>query len=144
MDSSRRRRLRADITDAINASEMGRRAFRQIAGVAGLVFNGYPGQRKRNSQLQSSSQLFYDVFQQYEPENLLFRQAQEEVIHFQLQEDRLRTTLERIQRQEILIKRPQRATPFAFPIMVDRLREKLSSEKLEDRVARLKLALVAD
>ncbi len=136
--------LRADITDAINASEMGRRAFRQIAGVAGLVFNGYPGQRKRNKQLQSSSQLFYDVFQQYEPENLLFRQAQEEVIHFQLQEDRLRNTLERIQGQEILIKRPQRATPFAFPIMVDRLREKLSSEKLEDRVARMKLSLVED
>ena len=135
--------LVADITDAINASEMGRRAFRQIAGVAGLVFSGFPGSRKRSKQLQSSSQLFYDVFQRYEPENLLYQQAQHEVVHFQLQEDRLRKTLERIQHQEILLERPRSATPFAFPIMVDRLREKLSNEKLEDRVARMKLSLAS-
>jgi len=136
--------LREDISDALNSSEMGRRAFRQIAGVAGLVFSGYPGQRKRDRQLQSSSQLFYDVFQQYEPDNLLFRQAQEELMHFQLQEERLKSTLQRIQLQEVLIINPQRATPFAFPIMVDRLRGKFSNESLEDRVARMKLALVAD
>jgi len=136
--------LREDISDALNSSEMGRRAFRQIAGVAGLVFSGYPGKRKRDRQLQSSSKLFYDVFQQYEPDNLLFRQAQEELMHFQLQEERLRSTLERIQTQEILIKDPHRATPFAFPIMVDRLRGKFSTERLEDRVARMKLALVGD
>ena len=136
--------LREDIGDALNSSEMGRRTFRQIAGVAGLVFQGFPGQRKRDRQLQSSSQLFYDVFQQYEPENLLFRQAQEELMQFQLQEDRLRETLERIQTQDVQIVNPNRATPFAFPIMVDRLRGKFSNEKLEDRVARMKLALVAD
>ena len=133
-----------DITQAINASEMGRRAFRQIAGVAGLVFQGYPGKRKRDRQLQSSSKLFYDVFMQYEPENLLFRQAQDELLHFQLQEERLRATLERIQHQEILWMTPERATPFAFPIMVDRIRGKFSTERIEDRVARMKLALVAD
>lgn len=136
--------LREDITQAINASEMGRRAFRQIAGVAGLVFSGYPGKRKKDRQLQSSSKLFYDVFMQYEPENLLFRQAQEELLHFQLQEERLRATLERIQHQEILWMTPEKATPFAFPIMVDRIRGKFSTERLEDRVARMKLALVAD
>ena len=136
--------LRDDISEALNSSEMGRRAFRQIAGVAGLVFSGYPGQRKRDRQLQSSSQLFYDVFQQYEPDNLLFRQAQEELMHFQLQEERLKQTLRRIQDQEIVIKDPRRATPFAFPIMVDRLRGKYSNESLEDRVARMKLALIAD
>jgi len=135
--------LREDITQAINASEMGRRAFRQIAGVAGLVFQGYPGKRKRDKQLQSSSKLFYDVFMQYEPENLLFRQAQDELLHFQLQEERLRETLERIQHQEILWMTPERATPFAFPIMIDRIRGKFSTEKIEDRVARMKLALVS-
>ncbi len=133
-----------DITQAINTSEMGRRAFRQIAGVAGLVFQGYPGKRKKDRQLQSSSKLFYDVFMQYEPENLLFRQAQDELLHFQLQEERLRETLERIQHQEILWMTPDRATPFAFPIMIDRIRGKFSTERIEDRVARMKLALVAD
>lgn len=45
--------------------------------------------------------------------------------------------MERIARQKIVIKYPDRPTPFAFPIMVDRLREKLTSEKLEDRVRRM-------
>ena len=136
--------LRADIADAINSAEMGRRTFRQIAGVAGLVTQGFPGKRKRDRQLQSSAQLFYDVFAQYEPDNLLFRQAQEEVLRVQLQEERLRATLSRIQHQELLLEHPAKATPFAFPIMVDRMREKLSSEKLEDRVARMRLQLVDD
>ena len=136
--------LRADIADAVNSAEMGRRTFRQIAGVAGLVTQGLPGRRKRDRQLQSSAQLFYDVFARYEPDNLLFRQAQEEVLRIQLQEERLRATLQRIQAQELLLERPAKATPFAFPIMVDRIREKLSSERLEDRVARMRLQLAED
>ncbi len=45
--------------------------------------------------------------------------------------------LERIQKQEIVWKNCQKPTPFSFPIITDRLREKLSSEKLEDRIKRM-------
>jgi len=135
------RNLGEDIEASINATELSKRRFRDIAGIAGLVFKGFPGKHKKERHLQASSQLFFGVFQEYEPDNLLFLQAYDEVRTFQLEEGRLRGALERIGRQEIVLTRPGKATPFSFPIIVDRLRERLSSEKLEDRIRKMKLQL---
>ncbi len=131
--------LQEDIQASINSIEMARRKFRDIAAIAGLVFKGFPGQRVKDRHLQSSSQLFFEVFHDHEAHNLLLLQAFEEVMDFQLEETRLRKALDRIAGQKIIIKYPERPTPFGFPIMVDRLREKLTSEKLEDRVKRMML-----
>ncbi len=131
--------LLKDIQASINSTEMARRKFRDIAAIAGLVFKGYPGQPVKDKHLQSSSQLFFDVFHEYDSHNLLLIQAFEEVMDFQLEEVRMRRALERIARQKIIIKEPDRPTPFAFPIMVDRNREKLTSEKLEDRIKKMLL-----
>lgn len=134
------RNLQMDIQASLNAVEMARRKFRDIASIAGLVFKGFPGREKKDRHLQASSQLFFDVFYQYEPDNLLLMQSFEESISFQLEEVRLRQALERIQTQKIVLTYPEKPTPFAFPIIADRLnREKLSSEKLEDRIKKLKL-----
>ena len=81
----------------------------------------------------------FNVFNDYEAHNLLLRQAYEEVMDFQLEEARMRRALERIAKQKITITRPDKPTPFAFPIMVDRLREKLTTEKLEDRIKKMAL-----
>ncbi len=136
--------LNQDIEASINSVELSRRRFRDIAAIAGLIFKGYPGKQKKDKHLQSSSQLFFSVFTDYEPENLLLLQAYEEVMTFQLEEARLRAALERINGQELLLSRPPKATPFSFPIIVERLRERLSlsSERLEDRIAKMKLQLV--
>lgn len=129
--------LSKDIQASINATEMARRKFRDIAAIAGLVFKGYPGKPVKDRHLQSSSQLFFNVFHEYESHNLLFRQAYEEVMDFQLEEARMRSALERIAQQKIIITRPDKPTPFAFPIMVDRLREKLTNEQLKDRISKM-------
>jgi ATP-dependent Lhr-like helicase len=129
--------LSHDIQASINSIEMARRKFRDIAAISGLVFKGYPGKPVKDKHLQSSSQLFFNVFHDYEAHNLLLRQAYEEVMDFQLEEARLRRALDRIAHQKIVITHPDKPTPFAFPIMVDRLREKLTSEKLEDRIRRM-------
>ncbi len=131
--------LAADIQASINAAEMARRKFRDIAAISGLVFKGFPGKPVKDRHLQSTSQLFFDVFHEYEAHNLLLLQAYEEVMDFQLEEVRLREALTRINHQKIIIKEIDKPTPFAFPIMVDRLREKLSSEKLSDRLKRMEL-----
>lgn len=128
-----------DIQVSINSVEMARRRFRDIAAISGLIFKGYPGRHIKDRHLQSSSQLFFNVFNDFEGENLLLLQAYEEVMEFQLEEARMRKALERIHQQKIVIKEPDKPTPFAFPIMVDRMREKLSSEKLADRVKRMQL-----
>lgn len=134
--------LIGDIQASINAVEMAKRRFRDIARISGLIFGGYPGKIKKERHLQSSAQLLFGVFKDYDPDNILYRQTYEEVLAFQLEEGRLRTALDRIQEQTFVIKRPTRATPFAFPIIVDRLsREKLSTETLEDRIEKMKVAL---
>jgi ATP-dependent Lhr-like helicase len=136
-DLFRTENLIEDIQHSLNANEMARRRFRDIAHIGGLVFTGYPGQPVKNRHLQASTGLLFDVFREYEPNNLLVRQAYNEALAFQLEEFRLREALQRIQHQEIIIKTVERPTPFAFPIMVDRLREKLTMESLEERVAKM-------
>ncbi|MBT1708016.1 ligase-associated DNA damage response DEXH box helicase [Fulvivirgaceae bacterium PWU5] len=129
--------LLKDIQASVNSTEMARRKFRDIAAISGLVFKGYPGKPVKDRHLQSSSQLFFNVFHDYEGHNLLLRQAYEEVMDFQLEEARLRRALDRIARQKIMITYPPKPTPFAFPIMVDRMREKLTTEKIEDRIRKM-------
>jgi ATP-dependent Lhr-like helicase len=131
--------LATDIYASINSTEMAKRKFRDIAAISGLIFKGMPGKRMKDKHLQSSSQLFFNVFHEYESDNLLLLQSLEEVMDFQLEEARLRQALERIGTQKIIITQPEKPTPFAFPVMVDRTREKLTSEKLEDRIKKMKL-----
>lgn len=127
-----------DILHSLNANEMAKRKFRDIAHIGGLVFTGYPGQPVKSRHLQASTSLLFDVFSEYEPNNLLVRQAYNEALAFQLEEFRLREALQRIVTQNIVLKQIDRPTPFAFPIMVDSLgRERLTTETLEERIARL-------
>ena len=130
--------LLLDIQNSMNSVEMARRKFRDVAKISGLIWQGFPGQRKKERHLQSSSSLLFDVFKTYEPDNLLFQQTYEEVMTFQFEESRLREALGRIGHQRLVITQPEGYTPFSFPIIVDRLsRERLSSEPLKDRVKRL-------
>jgi len=129
--------LFADIIKSLNAAELAKRHFREIARVAGLIFTGYPGANKTNKQLQVSSGLIFDVFQQWDNKNLLLAQATREVLARELELDRLTEALHLFKRQRITIIRLDRPTPFSFPLMVERLREKLTTEKLADRIARM-------
>lgn len=133
--------LTEDIQASINAAEMASRKFRDIAHIAGLVFQGFPGKPIREKHLQASTYVLFKVFSEYDADNLLLKQAYEEVFDFQLEEARLREALDRISESEIVLVEPEKATPFAFPILVDRLRERVSSEKLADRIKRMTLQL---
>jgi ATP-dependent Lhr-like helicase len=129
--------LETDLKQSINEAEMARRKFRDIATISGLVFTGYLGKIQAGKHSQASAQLIYDVLEQYEPDNLLLAQAHNEVLDFSSETSRLIETLQRINNQKIVLTKPPRPTPLSFPILVDRLREKLSSESLEDKVERL-------
>lgn len=136
--------LSRDILGSINDAELAKRRFRGISQIAGLVFKGFPGNQKKGRHLQMSSGLFFDVFMEHEPDNLLLQQAYDEVLQIQLDEGRLRKALQRINRQAVIIKSLDRFSPFAFPIFVDRLRESLSSEKLIDRIKKMQKKLESD
>ncbi len=122
---------------SINATQLSQRRFREIARIAGLVFTGYPGEARSARQLQASSSLFFEVFRQYDPNNLLLGQAQREVLRQEFELDRLAGTLDRLAASRWHIASLKRFSPLAFPLMVERLRESLSTEKLQDRLQRL-------
>jgi ATP-dependent Lhr-like helicase len=105
--------------------------------VAGLTFNGYPGQNKSVRQLQASSGLLFDVFLRYDSGNLLLDQANREVLERQLERSRLGQTLERLAGSTVVIQDMKRPSPLCFPLMVDRTRNRVSSEKLGDRIRRM-------
>ncbi len=130
-----------DIQRSVNSTEMAKRKFRDVAVIGGLIFQGMPGEKKKARHLQSSASLLFNVFAEYDKNNLLLRQSYQEVMDQQMEEVRLRDMLERIQQSNIVITFPQRLTPFCFPIKVDSMREDLSSEKLEDRVKKMQQQL---
>lgn len=134
--------LLADIQKSVNATEMARRKFRDIAVIGGLIFQGMPGEKVKAKHLQSSASLLFNVFAEYDPGNILLKQAYREVLDQQMEEVRLRSALERINKGNIIITFPVRPTPFCFPILVDGLnRNNLTSEKLEDRIKKMQKQL---
>ena len=131
--------LYEDILSSLNAAEMAKRQFREIARIAGLVFPGYPGQPKTARQIQASTGLLYDVFTKYDPENPLLAQAEREVLEKQLEQTRLSRTLERLSTAKVVRTRPPKPTPLAFPIFADMLRSGLTTEPIEERIEKLAL-----
>jgi ATP-dependent Lhr-like helicase len=130
-------RLLEDVLDSLNATQLSQQRFREVARIAGLVFQGYPGQHKSMRQVQASSSLFFEVFRKHDSGNLLLTQAQREVLEQELELTRLRDTLAELHGRRVAYREVKRATPFGFPLMVERFREKVSTEKLSDRVARM-------
>ncbi|CAI8804478.1 ligase-associated DNA damage response DEXH box helicase [Pseudomonas sp. IT-P218] len=129
--------LLADVVASLNAGELALRRFREIARIAGLVFAGYPGAPKSTRQVQASSGLFFEVFKQYDAGNLLLAQAGEEVLREELDIHRLEQTLTHISSLSLDLHHVKRPTPLGFPLLVERMRESMSSEKLADRIRRM-------
>lgn len=135
--------LAQDALESANVSALARRQFREIARIAGLVFQTYPGARKTGRQLQASTSLLFDVFNEFDPGNLLLEQARREVLERHFEQSRLARTLRRIRESELLIVRTDRPTPFSFPLVLERLgsnTNSMSSESIEDRIERMKKA----
>lgn len=126
-----------DVLSSINATEMARRKFRDIAVISGLVIQTYPGQQKSNKSLQSSAGLIFNVLEDYDSQNILLKQAYTEVFNQQIDEARLMEAFKRIEKSKIILKFANSFTPLSFPIKVDSLRQSLSSEDLGERIRRM-------
>lgn len=137
------RNLVADLLACLNATELARRQFRDIARVAGLIVANYPGQRKTGRELQTSSSLLFDVFTNYDPENLLLEQAQREILERQLELTRLQAVLLTLQTLPIVIQETERLTPFAFPLWADRLQANTTGKDYATRLEAMLVSLEA-
>jgi ATP-dependent Lhr-like helicase len=130
--------LARDAVESINISALSRKQFREIARVAGLVFQTYPGARKSGRQVQASSSLLFDVFSEFDPGNLLLEQARREVLERHFEQSRLARTLARMREAKLTVVTTEQPTPLAFPLMIERLGSELSSQSLLERVERMR------
>lgn len=80
-------------------------------------------------------------FSQFEPDSLLLRQSRQEALEKQLELDRLSATLQRLESEKVVLRQPERPTPFAFPLIVEKMRERLSSETLAQCVMKMQQQL---
>jgi ATP-dependent Lhr-like helicase len=126
-----------ELLAAVNAAELSRRRFREIARIAGLVFQGHPRERRSAKTLQASATMFHDVFVRHDPSNQLLAQAQSEVLQNELDAERLRESVRAVQKRRLDLVEIAQPTPFSLPLMVERLRETLSNERLSERVSQL-------
>jgi ATP-dependent Lhr-like helicase len=134
-------RLSDDLAQSMDESDLAKRQFREVARVAGLIFQGYPGAQKPLRHLQASASLYFDTLQRYDPENLLLEQARQEAVRTQLDISRMRAALARMRGARWIICDIDEPTPFCFPLLAERLREGLSSEQPELRIRRMQLRL---
>lgn len=128
------RNMENDLFNSLNATEMAMRKFRDISIISGMIFPGYPGELKRSRHLQSSSALLFKVLREYDPSNVLLRQSYDEILYGQMENARMRGALLRIGNSKVIIRYTEKFSPFAFPIVVDSLRDRLTSERLSDRI----------
>lgn len=129
--------LAESLLASVNLSEISRRQFRDIARIAGLVFQGFPGSGKTTRQLQASSGLVFDVLQRYDPDNLLLRQSRLEVLEAQLEFSRISAALQRVATRHIVFTEPRRLTPLSFPLWASRLQSQMmSTESWQERIER--------
>ena len=137
-------RIIEDLLHAMNEGEMARRAFRDVARVAGLTPPGFPGTNRAGKQLQASSDMFFDVLSEFDPENLLLDQARREVLEGQLEVRRLTETLDAIGPMSLELIETATISPMAFPLYAERIRAThISSEEWEDRVRAMVVELEA-
>ncbi|MGB0768833.1 MAG: DNA ligase-associated DEXH box helicase, partial [Phycisphaeraceae bacterium] len=131
-----------DLLAALDASQLARRAFRDIARVAGLISTGFPGDGIKSRHLQASSELFFDVFTEYDPNNRLLDQARREVLENQLEVTRLRDALNALKSTQLHLRQTDRFTPLAFPLWAERLREQhLTSQSWQEQVTKMAMKL---
>lgn len=129
--------LVADLLEGVNLGELGKRQFREVARVAGLVVQRYPGKESTARQLQAGASLIYDVYREFDPENLLLGQAEREVMERQFEERRLSSTLERLGSEPVEIVEIDRPSPLALPLLADRLGMTLSTESVLERLRKM-------
>lgn len=126
-----------DLHQSANASELARRSFREIARTAGLVFQGFPGARRRERNLQMNSGLWFDVLQEHASDHVLVRQAWRDVLDEHFRFEQVATLLAELGQRRIVQRHVAGPTPLAFPLLSARIRSRMSSESFEERVRRM-------
>ena len=125
--------LLEDLCACLNGTEMAKRQFREIARVAGLIQGG----TRSAKQTQASAGLIFDVLSEYDTENLLLKQARQEVLEQQFEFQRLSESLDAIAAKEIVVIDTPRLSPLAFPIWAEQIQSRLTTQNWRERITQM-------
>jgi ATP-dependent Lhr-like helicase len=115
-------------------SAMLKRAFRNVAVIAGLIERRHPGQEKTGRQVTFSSDLIYDVLRKHEPDHVLLRATRADAATGLVDLERLAAML-RGARGKIRHRRLARVSPLAVPVLLEVGREAVYGAAIEDALA---------
>lgn len=125
--------LTHEFVEWVTESHLLRRAFREVAVIAGLVERQHPGRRKSGKQVTFSTDLIYDVLRKYEPDHLLIEaawaDARARMTDVGRLGDLLDTAAERMVHVEL-----ERVSPLAVPVLVMIGRESLPQGAVDDEL----------
>ncbi len=123
-----------DLEEWLADSSMLRRAFRNVAVIAGLIERRHPGEEKTGRQVTFSSDLIYDVLRKHEPDHILLRATRADAATGLIDLSRLAAML-RAARGKIRHRRLERVSPLAVPVLLEVGREAIYGEAIEDALA---------
>ncbi|MGQ3073563.1 MAG: ligase-associated DNA damage response DEXH box helicase [Ferrovibrionaceae bacterium] len=132
-----------DLEAWLAESNLLKRAFRNVAVIAGLIDRRRPGEEKTGRQVTFSTDLIYDVLRQHEPGHILMRATWGDAAATLLDLPRLGDLLRRI-RGHILHHPLDRVSPLAVPILLDIGRESVPGVNVDDMLAEAAEDLIAE
>ncbi len=115
----------------IESSYLLKRAFREVAVIAGLVDRQHPGLRKTGRQVTFSTDLIYDVLRRYEPDHLLLQAAWSDARAKMTDVGRLGDLLDRAADEMVHIDLDH-VSPLAVPVLVTIGRESVAHGSADD------------
>jgi ATP-dependent Lhr-like helicase len=123
-------------------SSMLRRAFRNVALIAGLIERRHTGDEKKTGrQVTFSSDLIYDTLRSHDPGHILLRATRQDAARGLTDIRRLGEALKRAH-GHITFRRLQRISPLAVPILLEIGREQVYGSALDDLLAEAASELV--
>ena len=125
--------LADEFTDWVQQSYLLRRAFREVAVIAGLVERQHPGRKKSRRQVTFSTDLIFDVLRKHEPDHLLIEAAWADARSRLTDVARVADVLERAA-GEIDHVRLDRVSPLAVPVLTMIGRESLPAGTADDEL----------
>ncbi|AKM08167.1 ligase-associated DNA damage response DEXH box helicase [Pelagerythrobacter marensis] len=125
--------LAHEFVEWVTESHLLRRAFREVAVIAGLVERQHPGKRKTGKQVTFSTDLIYDVLRKYEPEHVLLEAAWADARARLTDVGRLADLLERSAEQLVHVSL-DRVSPLAVPVMTMIGRESMPQGAVDEEL----------
>jgi ATP-dependent helicase Lhr and Lhr-like helicase len=135
--------LGEDLEIWIAETSMLRRTFRNVAVIAGLVDRHHPGAEKNRRQVTVNTDLIYNVLRRHQPDHVLLRATWHDARGGLTDLARLQLLLDRAAGR-LTVRRLDRVSPLAVPVLLDIGRESVRTPADEDALLLETEALVAE